>query len=81
MRKLFAWGPLTNRVSFLRDTKSIGDLSEMAVALALARTGYLVSRPVGENRRYDLIIDKGGVLSRVQVKTGRLRNGAIVFHT
>ncbi|MBV8196943.1 MAG: hypothetical protein JO263_02300, partial [Candidatus Eremiobacteraeota bacterium] len=42
---------LTNRISFLRDTKSIDEL----------------------NARYDLIVDKEGRLSRVQVKTGRLR--------
>jgi PD-(D/E)XK endonuclease len=46
------------RVSFLRDTKSIGELSELIVAAALARAGYLVSMPVGENARYDLIVDK-----------------------
>jgi hypothetical protein len=28
-----------------------------------------------------LIVDKDGVLLRVQVKTGRFRNGAILFHT
>jgi hypothetical protein len=67
-------------VSFLRDTKSVGDLSELVVALALARAGYLVSKPFGENARYDLVIDKDGKLSRVQVKTGRLRNGAVIFN-
>ncbi|MEO6835636.1 MAG: group I intron-associated PD-(D/E)XK endonuclease [Candidatus Tumulicola sp.] len=58
-----------------RDTKSIGDRSEMEAMVALARAGYIVSAPFGENSRYDLIIDKDGILSRVQVKTGRLRNG------
>ena len=68
-------------VSFLRDTKSIGELSELIVATALARAGYLISLPIGENSRYDMIIDKDGELSRVQVKTGRVRNGAILFNT
>ena len=67
-------------VSFLRDTKSIGGLSELIVATALSRAGYLISLPIGENSRYDMIIDKDGKLSRVQVKTGRLRNGAILFN-
>jgi hypothetical protein len=67
-------------VSLLRDTKSVGDVSELVVALALARAGYLVSKPFGENARYDLVIDDGTTLSRVQVKTGRLRNGAILFN-
>lgn len=68
---------MNNVVSFLRDTKGIGDLSEMFVALHLARAGYLVAKPFGENSRYDLVIDDGKVLSRVQVKTGRFRNGAV----
>jgi hypothetical protein len=66
-------------VSFLRDTKSVGDLSELMVAAALAHPGYTVSLP-GENARYDLVIDKDGVLSRVQVKTGRLRSGSIQWN-
>jgi hypothetical protein len=36
--------------------------------------------PVGESARYDLVIDKEGKFSRVQVKTGRLRNGVILFN-
>lgn len=67
-------------VSFLRDTKSIGELSEMFVALQLARAGYFVAKPFGENTRYDLVIDDGKVLSRVQVKTGRLRKGAVEWN-
>jgi hypothetical protein len=72
---------MNNIVSFLRDTKSIGELSELIVAYSLSRAGYLVSKPFGENARYDFVIDKYGTLSRVQVKTGRLRNGAILFNT
>jgi hypothetical protein len=52
----------------------------MAVAFALVHVGYVVAKPYGENCRYDLVIDKNGVLSRVQVKTGRLRNGVIEWH-
>lgn len=67
-------------ISFLRDTKRIGDASEIAVIYALHRAGYRVAIPFGENNRYDLIIEKEGTLSRVQVKTGRLRRGVILFH-
>jgi hypothetical protein len=63
-----------------RDTKSIGDLSELEVAVALARSGYAVSKPLGENQRYDLIIDDGERLSRVQVKTGRIRGSVVMFN-
>src|SRR5262249_3137074 len=35
----------------------------------------------GENTRADLVIDDSQRLLRVQCKTGRLRNGAVVFAT
>jgi hypothetical protein len=60
-----------------RNTKAIGDQSELEVAVALARAGYLVSKPLGDSHRYDLIIDDGSRLYRVQVKTGRLRGGSV----
>jgi hypothetical protein len=60
-----------------RDTKAIGDLSELIVATALARAGYYVSKPIADSYRYDLVIDDGERLFRVQVKTGRLRGGSI----
>jgi hypothetical protein len=63
-----------------RNTKRVGDISELRVMCDLVRAGYLVSIPFGENHRYDLIIEKDFVLSRVQVKTGRLRNGAVIFN-
>ena len=45
--------------------------------LALQDAGLAVSVPFGENTRYDLIIDDGESLARVQCKTGRLRAGGI----
>ncbi len=49
--------------------------------LALRDVGYSVSVPFGENTRYDLVIDDGTRLARVECKTGRLRKGAIEFPT
>ena len=49
--------------------------------LALVDAGYAVSLPFGENTRYDLIIDDGRTLDRVQCKTGHMRFGAVVFPT
>jgi hypothetical protein len=63
-----------------RNTKRVGDVSELRVMCDLVRAGYLVSIPFGENHRYDLIIEKDNVLSRVQVKTGRLRKGVVLFN-
>jgi hypothetical protein len=49
--------------------------------LALRLQGYEIMVPFGENTRYDLVIDNGSKLSRVQCKTGRFRNGAVQFAT
>jgi PD-(D/E)XK nuclease superfamily protein len=61
--------------------KAIGDRTTLAVMLALSDAGYSVLVPFGENTRYDLVIDDGQVLARVQCKTGRLRCGSIRFKT
>ena len=57
--------------------KDIGDRTTLAVMLALREEGFEVSVPFGENSRYDLVIDDGVCISRVQCKTGRLRDGAV----
>jgi hypothetical protein len=62
-----------------RNTKAVGDRSELEAMAALIRNGYRISLPFGENQRYDLIADDGERLLRIQVKTGRLRNGSINF--
>jgi hypothetical protein len=62
-----------------RNTKHVGDVSEAAVITALIKCGYEVSIPFGENHRYDVIVDKDGILSRIQIKSGRLRKGVINF--
>ena len=59
--------------------KEIGDRSTLAAMLGLKAAGYALLVPFGENTRYDLVIDDGKTLARVQCKTARLRNGAIVF--
>jgi hypothetical protein len=62
-------------------TKRTGEVSELQVLAALARDGHVLAIPFGDNQRYDLLIDRGGVFERVQVKTGRLRTGAVRFQT
>ncbi|MBA3364927.1 MAG: hypothetical protein H0U03_03960 [Actinobacteria bacterium] len=59
--------------------KAIGDRTALAVMLALQEAGFSVLVPFGENTRYDLVIDDGVRLARVQCKTGRLRQGAVRF--
>jgi PD-(D/E)XK nuclease superfamily protein len=59
--------------------KAIGDGSTLAAMTALREAGYRLYLPFGENTRTDLIIDDGDRLFRVQCKTGRLKQGAVVF--
>jgi hypothetical protein len=64
----------------MKDTTSVGDLTEFEVATALMRTRKRVLRPLSTGLRYDLAIDNGdGTITRVQCKTGLLRNGFISF--
>ena len=58
----------------------VGHRSEAAIIRELELRGYSVSVPLGTNQRYDLIVDVGRLL-RIQCKTGRIRNGAVVFRT
>ena len=70
-------GRIIKSVSVRRNPKAVGEASEAAILAALLRSGYSVSIPFGNNQRYDLIIDDGQRLQRVQCKTGRLRNGVL----
>lgn len=50
------------------------------MALALTRAGYRVLQPLSAAARYDFAIDNdNGTLTRIQCKTGVLRDGRIVF--
>jgi hypothetical protein len=51
------------------DTKELGDLGELAFVLAASSKGLAVSKPFGDCRRYDLIVDSGRRLLRIQVKS------------
>ncbi len=48
--------------------------------LVLRELGFGVLVPFGENTRYDLVIDNGLELRKVQCKTGRLRGGAVLWN-
>ena len=60
--------------------KEIGDRSTLAILHALRLRGFETFVPFGENTRCDLVIGDETGLRRVQCKTGRLRNGAILFN-
>ena len=61
--------------------KAVGDATEAMVIARLVQVGKMILVPYGENHRYDLVIDEGDRFIRVQCKTGRLRNGAVLFAT
>jgi hypothetical protein len=56
-----------------------GNISEAVVMSAYIRAGFTVSVPFGTGAPYDLTVDAGPRLCKVQVKTGWLRNGCILF--
>ena len=56
-----------------------GNVAEAAIALAAAKLGLTVYKPVGEHGRADLVFESGEHLHRVQCKWGRLvRAGAVI---
>lgn len=64
------------------DTRLRGDVAAAAVLHALTVAGLLVSTPFGGFGPYDLVVDMpDGRLVRVQVKSGRVRGGGVVFNS
>ena len=54
-----------------------GAIAETVIAAELLKLGLDVYRPVSEGGRYDLLVDAGNRLLRVQCKSARLK-GAVV---
>ena len=66
----------------MRDTSSIGNKSEAIVLAALVHAGYSPLLPFGGGHPYDIALDVGDRLLRVQCKTGRpLTEGVVFFPT
>lgn len=57
------------------NSKQQGDIGVAAATLYYTKLGYVVSYPLTDNARYDLVVDRGGVLTRIQCKTSTRRNG------
>jgi hypothetical protein len=49
--------------------KQQGDSAELRFMLLNSELGYTVSKPFGDNAKYDLIVDTGYSLDRIQVKS------------
>ncbi len=59
-------------------TNQMGAIAEAAFTAAAIRLGYFVLRPTPEGRRYDLVLDLGHRLLRVQCKWARREKNVIV---
>lgn len=63
------------------NTKDKGDATEAKVIHELITRGFSVSVPFGDNDKYDLIVDNGHSLLRVQCKTGWREDECVRFKT
>jgi PD-(D/E)XK endonuclease len=63
---------------FVENPNHKGDVAEAALAFAATKLGLTVLRPWSGHARYDLVLDVGGRLFRVQCKWGRLARQATV---
>lgn len=61
-------------------TTEVGNISLGRVMSACIAKRFIVSLPVGDGYPYDLIIDNGRQIMKVQVKTGKLIKGALYVH-
>src|SRR5205085_9465623 len=61
------------------NTMHKGNSSEAIALAAYTRAGFLVSLPFGGGSAYDLIVDTGSRLLKVQVKTGWRRTGCLNY--
>ena len=64
------------------NTVGIGDVGEAIAVVEFTQQGFMVSKPLSNNARYDLIVDKDNKLYRVQVKTTQsIKDGKMIFST
>lgn len=60
----------------------MGDIGEAIAIADFTKAGAIVSKPLSNNARYDIIIDINGKLFRVQVKTtSSVKEDKMVFAT
>lgn len=64
-------------------TKFKGTLTELQVQTYFLSKGYNVSVPICEESKYDLVLDTGNQLLKIQIKTARLESktqNSIIFN-
>jgi PD-(D/E)XK endonuclease len=68
-------------VRIMSETTWKGAIAEAAITAVAVELGFVVLRPLVEGRRYDLVIDTGPRLLRVQCKWAPRKGDVIVVHT
>jgi hypothetical protein len=68
------------REAMKKTTYDKGNISEGIVMSAYIKAGLTVSVPFGTGAPYDLIVDNGSRLYKIQVKTGRFYKGCILYN-
>ena len=64
------------------DTHRVGDTAESAVLHALTAAGFYGLLPFGSSLPFDLAVAApDGRIFRLQIKSGRVRDGGVVFNT
>ena len=67
----------------MENTQIKGALTEQKCFLKCIESGYIVSKPLFDNARYDFILDTGKNLLRIQVKTSHWKDeehSAFIFN-
>jgi len=59
------------------NTKQVGDIGVLAVAKQLAANGITSAFPIGDSKRYDLLLEWNGMFARAQVKSRKCNNGTL----
>lgn len=65
---------------FVADSNHKGNVAELAIATEAARLGLSVLKPLTEHERYDLALEIGGGLFRVQCKWARHDGDVVQIH-
>lgn len=65
----------------LSNTKQLGELTEQIVITELMKKGFVVLKPIGDNQRYDIVVNIFGGFKRIQIKTARYMNKVIKIMT
>ena len=64
----------------MQNNKRVGIQTQLQCIAYLHNLGCDISEPIGDNSRYDYIIDVKGKLLKIQCKTSAFKNGAWYIH-